>query len=86
MLILGGEIADEGKVELLIELRYAKGRSHQMTLTTSERLRPGSRFELFGRHWRVVEQQPGRRRTPAWDEEEVAPLVCVLDDPADNGR
>jgi len=41
-------------MDVLIELRYEKGRSHEMTLSTTQKLGPGSEFDLFGRHWRIV--------------------------------
>jgi hypothetical protein len=65
-------------MDVLIELRYEKGRNHEMTLSTTQKLEPGSEFDLFGRHWRIVGPalQP---RSTAWLQ---APprLVCVPDD------
>jgi len=36
---------------------------HETTLSTSEELRPGHRFELYGRHWNAVRLlEPSRRK------------------------
>jgi hypothetical protein len=65
-------------MDVLIELRYAKGRTHEMTLTSTEKLRSGSEFDLFGRHWRIVGSTL-QLRSRVWLQ---APprLVCVPDD------
>jgi len=34
-----------------ISLRYPNGRVHETTLPTSGELRPGDRFDLYGRSW-----------------------------------
>jgi hypothetical protein len=41
-------------VDSPISLQYPNGRVHETTLPTSGELRPGHRFELYGRHWEAV--------------------------------
>jgi len=64
-----------GHMDFLIELRYAKERSHQMTLTSAEDLGPGSEFSLYGRSWRIVEPTAQRRSRPPVNTPHR--LVCV---------
>jgi hypothetical protein len=46
-----------------ITLRYPNGRVHETTLSTSGELRPGDRFELYGRQWEAVRLlEPSRSR------------------------
>ena len=37
-----------------ISLQYPNGRVYETTLPLSEELRPGDRFELYGRHWNAL--------------------------------
>ena len=49
----GSRTISEG-IDVLISLRYATGRIHEATYTSSDTLRPGAEFDLYGRRWRVV--------------------------------
>jgi hypothetical protein len=58
-------------MESLVALQYPNGRTHETSVTTSHELEPGGRFDLHGRHWRVVglvlvsrsaKNAPGRMR------------------------
>jgi hypothetical protein len=47
-----------------ISLRYPNGRTHETILTTSDELKPGYEFDLYGRSWNVVGlTKPPRGRT-----------------------
>ena len=41
-------------MEVLVSLEYSKGRIYETSFETSVELRPGSEFDLHGRHWLVV--------------------------------
>ena len=58
-------------MQSLVSLQYPNGRIHEASLTLPRELAPGDRFELHGRHWRVVEN-PSRRRSF-----EPSRLLCV---------
>jgi hypothetical protein len=45
-----------------ISLRYPNGRTHETTLTTSDELKPGYQFDLYGRSWDVVGLTKARHR------------------------
>jgi hypothetical protein len=45
-----------------ISLRYPNGRTHETTLTTTDELKPGYQFDLYGRSWDVVGLTKARRR------------------------
>ena len=41
--------------DTLVSLRYPKGRVHEAVVTRTRALRPGDRFDLYGRNWTAVE-------------------------------
>ena len=56
-----------------ISLQYPNGRVHETTLPTSGELKPGHRFELFGRHWNAVSLlEPSR-----WKVDEQPRMLCL---------
>lgn len=60
-------------VESPISLKYPNGRVHETTLAMSGELRPGHRFELYGRHWNALHLlQPSR-----WKVDEPARMLCL---------
>ena len=50
----GSLVADQQSVEVLVSLQYSNGRIYETSYVSSVELRPGSEFDLHGRHWRVV--------------------------------
>ena len=56
-----------------ISLRYPNGRVHETTLSTTGELRPGHRFELYGRHWNALYLlEPSR-----WRVDEGRRMLCL---------
>jgi hypothetical protein len=49
-----GSLTIREGIDVLISLRYATGRIHEATYSSSDTLRPGAEFDLYGRRWRVV--------------------------------
>jgi hypothetical protein len=46
---------------------------HETTLSTSGELRPGHRFELYGRHWNAIRLlEPARRKV-----DQPARMLCL---------
>ncbi len=41
-------------MESLVSLEYPNGRTHECSIPTPARLRPGDEFDLFGRHWEAT--------------------------------
>jgi len=63
----GSLVADSESVEVLLSLQYSNGRIYETSYVASVDLRPGSEFDLYGRHWLVVgsaKQQTRRGPTP----------------------
>lgn len=80
---LGVELAEapldatgEGRllpVDSPISLRYPNGRVHETRLSTAGELRPGDRFELYGRHWDAVRLlEPSR-----WRADKERRMLCL---------
>jgi hypothetical protein len=47
-------------VETLVALRYPNGRVHETAV--DRRLRPGERFEMYGRTWTAVQSKARRQQ------------------------
>jgi len=60
----------------LISLRYPNGRIHDEARATATELRPGDRFDLYGRHWKAV----GLTRLPRGARERQRMLCVPTDD------
>jgi hypothetical protein len=56
-----------------ISLQYPNGRVHETMLSTSGELRPGHRFELYGRHWNALYLLAPSR----WKVDEPARMLCL---------
>jgi len=70
-----GDAADRRGVGTPVTLRYPNGRTHDATL--NRELRPGDRFELYGRTWVAVNSRQARTRTNV-----VRRVLCVPADAA----
>ena len=46
----------------LISLKYPNGRIHEVTLATETEVKPGDRFDLYGRSWNAVRLTSPRGR------------------------
>lgn len=60
-------------IDALISLQYPNGRVHETTLPSSGELRPGDRFELYGRHWNALRLLAPSR----WKVEAPARMLCL---------
>lgn len=64
-------------MESLVSLQYPNGRTHQASLTTPRELKPGDRFELYGRHWQAIESKLRDGRRVLSTKKDAARLLCV---------
>ena len=73
MIQLRGDVADTGKVAVLC-LQYPNGRTHRMDVPNA--MKKGEEFDLFARRWRVIGEEPKRRRTLFENADEVRGVIC----------
>jgi hypothetical protein len=70
--LVGADEHDRG-MDSPVSLRYPNGRIHETSLATSEELKPGDRFELYGRHWNAVVLL----ERPRWKAHEQQRMLCL---------
>ena len=62
-------------MEVLVSLQYPNGRIYETSYESSVELRPGSEFDLHGRHWLVVGS--AKQQTPGSPQPSAADVVRV---------
>ena len=70
---LAGPEPGHGPTDSLISLQYPNGRVHETTLSTTGELRPGHRFELYGRHWNALYLLEASR----WRVDDERRMLCL---------
>jgi len=69
----GSDTRDGLSMDSPISLQYPNGRVHETTLPMSGELRPGHRFELYGRHSNALYLlEPSR-----WRDDEPRRMLCL---------